>query len=452
LESVRLQISPFSWQRIGNALKIRGIILKEGTYTGIDGHTIYYPAEVIAENAETILNKPIKSRHADRDKDVIGFWTAARIVGDALEAEGVIFDPDEIEQIVRGEKNGLSLEADVDFEPIDDTNVARRINFTGGAIVENPACPSCRVESVVPIRLQKQLKEEIREMSEMQKKPTREEFFKWLEGQLKNAGVEADVLSKIMEVLKTAIKTPYPYPYPKPAKAYPQPKAAGLEESLRQAGLTESQIATIKEVLEAPEEARLATELEKPTRAAFLRWLRKQFKEAGFETAEIGKIIAVIKKAIKTPYPYPYPKPVKAKGEDLDALWDETVEELENQVEQLQSQLEQKEIEIAEFKKKLDEVKKAELARKEEEINGLINEIKSIDESFDAKTFLEGIDNVDVKLSVLKRYSERVKNLQPAIKLAGVQQQSPIEKKVENVLLSTFGTTDLDSLLKKEEK
>jgi hypothetical protein len=63
-------------------------------------------------------------------------------------------------------------------------------------------------------------------------KPTREQFFQWLEEQLKAAGVPEEELGKIMNVLKAAIKTPYPYPYPKPyPEPYPSPTAKAAEQT-----------------------------------------------------------------------------------------------------------------------------------------------------------------------------------------------------------------------------
>jgi len=427
--NVRLQFpQTFTWQRIGDVLRIRGTLLREGTYTGLDGHTIYYPADVIREALPTIIGKPLKAVHADMADVVVGFVTAAREVDGGVEIEGVIFDKDEIRRIENAEKTGLSMEADVEWEEVPgyEVPVARKITFTGGAVVENPACPTCRVESTARIRLEEE-KGKMSEETEMQKKPTREEFFNWIRDQLKKAGIEEAVIDKIIDVLKGAIKTPYPYPYPSPTS--PTPK----KQEEPQMSIEDIE-AAIRNVLQ--------TELEKPTRAAFLRWLRKQFKEAGFDRAAIGKILAIIKKAIKTPYPYPYPKPVKAKGSadvDLEAIWDETVAELENEVDKLETEIEQKEIELENLRKQLEELQKKELQRKEEMKTELINRIKEIDEHFDEKKFLEGVDNIDAQIKVLNSYLETVQRLKPAIKLAGVAATPEGEKKAEEVILSMFG-------------
>ncbi|RLG43894.1 MAG: hypothetical protein DRN81_05675 [Thermoproteota archaeon] len=421
--SVSLQYGSFSWKKIEDALRIRGILIREGTFTGIDGHTIYYPAEVIQEAMESIVGKPIKSRHADRDVDVIGFWTAARQIGDAVEVEGVIFNKDEIERIMNAEKTGISVEAEVECEEVPgyDAPVARKITFHSGAVVENPACPTCRVESIARIRLAKE--------NGGKKEMPEEEFLKTLEEQLKKAGIDEETIKAIIEALKAK---------------YPQPTQTA---QTRQETITVQDIeAAVKEVLE--------TELEKPTRAAFLRWLRKQFKEAGFDRAAIGKILAVIKKAIKTPYPYPYPAPKKVKGEkvDLEGIWDETVEELENTVDKLETEIEQKEQELQELRAKLKEMQDAELRRKEEAVIALINQIKEIDESFDEKKFLEGVSDVDTKQKVLQSYLETVQRLKPAIKLAGVHAPPEGEKKIEQVIMQMFGTTNLDEIIKTESE
>jgi len=96
--------------------------------------------------------------------------------------------------------------------------------------------------------------------------------------------------------------------------------------------------------------------------------------------------------------------------------------------------------------KKLEDMVAAEDKRKEDEVTGLINEIKQIDESFDATKFLEGVADLDTKQSILTRYLETVKRLSPAIQLAGVSQAPEGEERINKIAVSM----GLGDLLKEE--
>ena len=131
---------------------------------------------------------------------------------------------------------------------------------------------------------------------------------------------------------------------------------------------------------------------------------------------------------------------------ELEDIWDETVEGLENQVNDLTEVNEKKEGDIKDLKKKLEDMQDVEKQRKEAEVTGLINEIKQIDENFDDTKFLEGVEDLDTKQSILTRYLETVKRLSPAIQLAGVSAAPEGEEKIKQLAVSM----GLDSLLEEE--
>jgi len=215
----------FKWRRVGKAVVIEGKVLYPGTFTGIDGNTISYPAELFKNGNIEIINRRIKYMHKETDEAVVGFITGYVLKPDGLYIRGYIFDEAVAELVRNGDVKGLSMEAEVD---VDAENTARKVSISAVALVPDPAAPKAKVtRTKVMTLLRRNTEKPVRSMDNMaeqvaeQKKPTREEFFKWIHEQLKKAGIEEADINKIMEVLKAAIKTPYPYPYPKP---YPQPE------------------------------------------------------------------------------------------------------------------------------------------------------------------------------------------------------------------------------------
>ena len=145
---------PFTYYRLDNALRIRGTLLAEGKWCGLDRHPVYYPRDVIQKAAPTIIGKPIKYGHSDRAEAVVGFVTAAEVADSRVDFEGYIFDKETIEEIESGRINGISMEALVSTEDGPDGPVAKEITFQAAALVLNPACEVCRVETAVPVFLE----------------------------------------------------------------------------------------------------------------------------------------------------------------------------------------------------------------------------------------------------------------------------------------------------------
>jgi hypothetical protein len=394
----------FQWQKAGDLVKVRGPLLLEGTWTGLDGRPTFYPREVIWEALGSALQKPLKLTHRGK---TIGFITAVRRVDDGGEYEGVVFSKEAIEKIKSGELSGSSIEADVVTDRANGTEIAKGMTITAVALVENPACVPCRVERVAPVQLGSRRlpgrpgtldrpgeRIEVRDMSEEElAKPTREQFFQWLEEQLKAAGVPEEELSKIMDVLEAAIRTPYPYPYPKPYPyPYPYP-AAKAAEQIEQ------------------------TELAKPSRGAFMRWFRNQLKKAGLKADDIDKVIAILDMAIQTPYPYPYPK----KMEEYEAELTEKAEKIA----ELEKELKEAQEKLGKVEEELNKFRQAELDR-------LIGEIKGFDSEFDEKKVLGSVECFDAKKTLLESYLAMVKKTKQT-KLS-VSDADNLEARVKKVI------------------
>ncbi len=236
------------WHRAGRTLLIEGRALHPGTFTGIDGHTITYPPVLFKKPGSIeIIERRIKYQHENSDEAVVGFITGYDVKPDGLYIRGYVFDEDVAELVRNGEIDGLSIEAEVD---VDDENVAKHVKILAVALVPSPAAPKAEVTRAKVVAVlsngNSEISEEVRAMSvETKKKPTREEFFKWIKQQLKNAKVPDDVIDTVMDVLDKAIKTPYPYPYP-----YPAPKLEEVEKLKQENETLKKQVEELKSKLE----------------------------------------------------------------------------------------------------------------------------------------------------------------------------------------------------------
>ena len=424
---------PLQFDRIGEVLRIRGDFLVEGEWTGMDGETVFYPKAVIQENARSIPGLSIKSGHTETDEAVVGFWTAYALTDNGIKAEGLIFQKDEINSILKGEKSGISPEVQIDKVVKDGKTIAVSCQYKAGALVENPACEQCRVESVATVSLKAPASlgqagegkiapkpREVEKMSEEELKIGRSEFFDIMEKKLKEDKVPDEAIAKVLSLLKEMIKSPYPYPYPAPGK------------------------------MEEPDDSRILTELKKPTKAAFIRWMRNKLKDAGLDRDAIGKVIDLLEEAIKVPYPYPYPAPAKKmEKSELEDFWNEEIKKLEEQVEGLEKDIDKKETELKTVKADLEQLKKQEDERKQTKIAALTAEIKAIDEQFDEKKYLEGITCPDAQIKMLEHELETVKRLSPAIKLSVATGTSTDEQMVEKELKAMFGSADIEEIARK---
>jgi len=356
---------PFQWAHIGNVLKIQGNVLAEGTWTGLDGEPIYYPRTIIGTNAEDLVGRQVKYLHSSGAESVCGFITAVRTLSDRVEAESIIFGKEAIQGVLDKRLKGYSMESEVETEFNSEKEVkeAKEVKYKFIALVENPACDiGVGISPVGMISLGKKEENNLSTEEEywlLYQKPSKEEFFDWVEKRLKAAGVPEDAISKVIEVLKAAVKVPYPYPYP---TAYPGPEAKKGEEF---------------EGLEGFEE------LAKPTKTAFFAWFEKQLKEAGISEEELAKMMRVVRKAIKVPYPYP---------------------ELEKKLEEAEGELQKKKDEVTSLTAQLETAKTELDGIKKEKIADVIKEVKKVDSSFDEKSLLTGIEDLDVQKKLLESY------------------------------------------------
>jgi len=373
-----------SSKQLGNAMLIEGPLLRPGVYTGLDGIPTKYTIEFLRKIQSTLAGRPICFAHeislssmtpSIPPGTVVGFWTGSKANGQ-LRVRGYVFDRQAIEYVKNHPTVGLSMEADVktSYDADSDVEVATAGKLTGGVLIDDPACPACRVEFAREVNLQSEEKR-VSQMSaedmaekliafttdENLAKPTRESFFSWIEEQLKVTDVPEDVIPKIITVLKKAVKVPYPYPYPKAA-----------------------------EVFEATYGSDIAKEL-----SAYTDFISSCLKG--------GKTMAVCATDWKK-------KQEEAPSTQLAGLLTQTKTELE-------------------------ELKLAKEKAVDEELSKLSSEIKGLDSTFEPTKFLEGISCKDLQKRMLGKYLETLKKHVRPIKLQLTDDAAKqmVEKEIEGM-------------------
>jgi len=137
--------------RNGNLLYFEALALASGVWTGIDGHTMKYDAGVIMEGSKSFPFQRIKSRHKNRDVDVVGFTTGVAMRGDQAWIQGFVFDQQEIQEIegdiASGKPIGISPELrSMTSVDSDGVYVAHSILAKGFSFVDSPACKTSWVQ------------------------------------------------------------------------------------------------------------------------------------------------------------------------------------------------------------------------------------------------------------------------------------------------------------------
>jgi len=214
ISSVQCGEPNIHWEKVGSLLKITGTLIAEGTWTGLDGQTVYYPGTIFSEAAPSILNGAIKRGHGTDDESVIGFINASRPSDKKIEIEGIIFDKDSIEDVVGGEIDGISMEADIHAEMDENKGcyVATSMDLRKATLVKNPACASCRIDTASAVSLERQqIKRKRKIMSSkytLYAKPSEVEFFTFLGQKLKEAGLEEGVTDDVVSAMRDAVELP----------------------------------------------------------------------------------------------------------------------------------------------------------------------------------------------------------------------------------------------------
>ena len=393
---VNLQM-PMKTKILGNAMVIEGTLLKPGIWAGLDGIPTKYSEEFIRKVRASIVGKPIHFAHDISPESMewsipkgttVGFFTEEKD-GGQLKVRGYVFHPRALKYLKEHPNIGLSMEAQITGWDAGGMEVAEDGILTGGALIEDPACKACRVESAREINLERGKSGE-NAMSEQNTaeefitfkadaKPGKEEFFTWIEKQMKDAGVPDAIIPKAIAVLKKAVKIPYPYPYPKAQELF---KILGESEEL-------------------------AKDLSEYT--DFVKTCMKGGKTMAECAAEWGKKHEVAQQTI--PPESEELKTLKAELEATKAILDK---------------------------------------RTEEEISGIVSGIKEFDKEFEPTKLLEGIECKQMQKKVLQKYLETLKKHAKPIRLQIGEDaaKAAVDKEVDEM----FGKgATLESILEMKE-
>ena len=391
----------FASKMLGNAILIEGSLLRPGVFTGLDGVPTKYTEDFIHNVKIDIQGKPIKFAHAISPDSMssaipqgagVGYWTGWKRNGE-LKVRGYVFDQRAIAYVKRHPNVGLSMEADVaTHADADGLDLASGGTLTGGVLIDDPACPACKVEHAREVNLQSEERLEKVEdtMSATQStatedfltfdpkaQPTRESFFTWFGTQLVNAKVPENVKTKVMEIVKKAVTTPYPYPLPSSAKVL---------------------------------EAEMGKEL-----AAGVLILMSEYTDFMAQCQKSGKSMQECALEFKKKGP-------PAEGAEMQHSKPEDPK-LAERLAAAEGQL-----------KAIEQERKAQATK---ELEAMVAEIKKFDETFASEKFLEGIACPDVQRKMLGSYLEVMKKNKKPIRLQVSQQEG--ETAVKETVKEMFG-------------
>lgn len=216
------------WKATAKGLLLEGIGIHEGVFTGIDGHTVLYPADVLAKALEQLPNLPVKLGHGD-DAKVVGYVSAAMMRGTEVWIQAKIFDPEAIQSIKNGDVQGFSAEVAVYGSMEGDVYLANDLDFKAFALVSQPAAPRAMIMKEKVVTLQRKVEKDKEEVH----MASIEECVK----QLKEKGWD-----KLSEDCKKKLKEAG-YPYPQPTAAEESALAQKVTELVDKIKELEAQIA-----------------------------------------------------------------------------------------------------------------------------------------------------------------------------------------------------------------
>jgi len=388
---------------LGNALLIEGDLLKPGVYVGLDGVPTKYSEEFCRKiDTSHFIGQPIKFAHVISPESMseeipkgegVGYWTGVAKNG-KIRVRGYVFDRRAIAYAKQHPSMGLSMEADVATSSDSDSFIeAIDGMLTGGVLIDDPACPTCKVVTAREVNLQgantgarEEKKSETMSSIETAEKfieytkdenlakPTRESFFTWIEDQMKKSGIPENIVPKAIAVLKKAVKVPYPYPYPK-----------------------------AQEMLEAEYGKDLAAEIT-TFLSAYTQCVGKEIK-GGKSMAEAA---AICKKQAGT-----------EEKQQEQASMEKTP--LEKDVEALMTEL--------------NERRAAESQQLNQDISGIATEIKALEKDFDPVKYVEGITCKKLQKKMLQGYLNVLKRAVKPIRLqiADDNKQAMVKGAVEEM-------------------
>jgi len=384
--------SPFQWEKLDKLMRLRGVAITEGTFTGIDGQTIHYSGEVIKQAADTLLAKPILYAHTTDEGDekflTVGFVSGIKLVNGSLEYEGFLFNPTVFSFVQEGDVYAVSPELDVrgywnpDLQRYD----AEHIEFTALALTNRPAIKQAVIHAHEYVRQVKL--EEVRKKMDETQLPAVEDLAK----------ADEETIEKLQQ-------------------AYPMPKTKAWGDMTDREKFLSCRLFFKNKGYPLPAAKKELTEEE--LEEAIKRLEKFVCPVCKKTFAQWQDFFAHWQKQHRDEY-----GPFKKKGEETGIP------------EEVQSELEA-------LKEKVRYFQTQEIKRLEEEI-------QQYDKDFKAKDVLKGIEDFDAQRTMLERIAAYLAKHKPKVKLEVGDDLSEY-KQLERKVLSRF-SPELRALLEEGEE
>jgi len=125
-------------------LKVQGLCLMPGIYTGMNGLRAEYSHEVILQDGFDLTGRPVGAMHV---KGNSGYVEAVEIdeISAYMHIDTMVYDTEDIIKVQNGTYTGFSIDTKVWGRDEGSTFVVMRIGFSEGRVdlVDRPACEDC---------------------------------------------------------------------------------------------------------------------------------------------------------------------------------------------------------------------------------------------------------------------------------------------------------------------
>lgn len=467
------KLEDLEWTKLEaqNVYKISGCLIAEGTWTGIDGHTVFYPREVIQESYSEAIGKAYKRGHGDKDDDVIGFITAAAFKEDRAMFEAIVFDAQTIEDIGLGNITGTSMEALVQTKWDEEKgyHIAQSMKLLKATAVEKPACKKCDDLSLTgPVALEDDngdvdMSKETDNGSDQTPvldlaKLSEDGFLDKVESELMNTELGRTPTQEFMSVVRGIARISDKISRMRfenddePDEGDSAQISAG---NLLYYNENEEQYLVNNSNLEyniTDNSISLSTtdnsNIWDPWTTDYTTFPMEIDLEDGnkitkFDSDKGDKEMSTELEEIKAELAEVSGKLGELESEKAD--YETKLEDAESKISELEAELEGKDEAIADkdgviaaLSKELEDIKEAEVV-------ALTEQITEIQEDFDAEALLEDVESLDLQKKMLTSYLETASKMKKKTKLQ-VNDEGELEKRV-GAMLSEMGISDLKSFM-----
>lgn len=386
----QLEIGPIKFEEDKEGLKIEGVAIREGQFTGQDGHTINWNKDIFPEIATTLENGDIELTHEGHKGGAV---IDTEVDDDAVYFKGLVWD--DFGKKLLKEGKGVSIDANVTAEK-NGENVWEPVSVNSPklAIVDRPASEGARVQKIIPVQLERDdsqagTEENSKEVSSIMTE--QEQLWPKVYSGLVDEGYEEEDAKDIIEVLKEYVSSKYPDTQGEDGEA--------KEEKV--------ELGDIVRALNARDE---------------LPDVFDTLMEEGFEPEEAKSVIELFQ-------------------ERLDDSDDDENPEKNPQLEELKEERDEWKAKYEELREEIESAK----------LESLVSEIEEIDAEFEKEEFLEGIEDFDTQKAVLERYKDRIESFAEEdgeVQLSVKNEKGSEDERVKKIAKEVF--SDVPEVLQEE--